>query len=117
VGLTLPAPLTANDTGLGSGPDSLLRATLLRRLNDSLRSTTSKEAAAALRQVRGALRANTLGIALRTVDRAWRCLDDDAATLAPVYGHLLTLEGRDHDTRCACCSGPLNSHPMPALLP
>ena len=31
-----------------------------------------------------------------TLDRAWRCLPDDAATLAPIYGRLLFLEARDH---------------------
>jgi GT2 family glycosyltransferase len=50
-----------------------------------------------LNEVREAVWARKLEVALRHIDRAWRCRPEDAATLAPLYGHLLLLEARDPD--------------------
>ena len=81
----------------GATPFSILeRLSLLQALNVSLRSAVSPAAARSLRQVRQALRTDALNMALRSLDRAWRCLPEDAATLAPTYGRLLSLEARDH---------------------
>ena len=95
--MTLSATLTANDVAQGGPFESLLRVCLFQRLNENSRGTASLDAARTLRQVRNALRAHALDDALRDLDRAWRCLPDDAATLAPVYGLLLILEARDYD--------------------
>jgi GT2 family glycosyltransferase/glycosyltransferase involved in cell wall biosynthesis len=43
-----------------------------------------------------ALQDNHLRNALTALDYAWRTLPDETAILAPVYGRLLTLEGRDY---------------------
>ena len=51
----------------------------------------------AFHEARDALRAGALDIALRILDRSWRCTPQDAATMAPIYGRLLVLEGRDYD--------------------
>jgi GT2 family glycosyltransferase len=72
------------------------RLGLIQALDRGLRTALSLPAAKSLRQVRQALRADGLDMALRTLDRAWRCLPEDAAVLAPIYGRLLSLEGRDH---------------------
>jgi GT2 family glycosyltransferase len=95
--LTLPETLTADDTAQGGTFEALLRVSLFKQLNQASRPARSRETARGLRSVRDALAANALNDALRNLDRAWRCLPDDAATLAPIYGSLLTLEGRDHD--------------------
>jgi GT2 family glycosyltransferase len=73
-----------------------LRRSLLQTLDKSLLSVGSPAASRSLRQARDALRVDALPIALRHLDRAWRCLPEDAATLAPAYGSLLVLEARDY---------------------
>lgn len=62
-----------------------------------MRSAAGPAATRSLRRVRDALRADTLDIALRELDRAWRSLPEDAATLAPLYGRLLSLEATDDE--------------------
>jgi GT2 family glycosyltransferase len=42
------------------------------------------------------LRAHSLDLALRHLDRAWRSQPEEAAMLASIYGRLLVLEARDH---------------------
>jgi GT2 family glycosyltransferase len=73
------------------------RASLLRVLNLGVRSAAGTAATRSLRRVRDALRADKLDIALRELDRAWRSLPGDAATLAPIYGRLLLLEATDEE--------------------
>jgi hypothetical protein len=68
-----------------------LYLSLLRRLNAGLRSNPRPNSARVLQRVRDELRANAVSNALRQMDRAWRCLADDSATWAPIYGLLLTL--------------------------
>ena len=68
----------------------------MRRLTQGSQGAAKPDTARALRQVRAALRADRLDDALRNVDSAWRCRSEDAATLAPIYGLLLSLEARDH---------------------
>jgi GT2 family glycosyltransferase/glycosyltransferase involved in cell wall biosynthesis len=77
--------------------DSFLRSALLEALNGHLRDSLPSGAAATLRPVRDAVRSRKLDVALRLLDRAWRCDPEDAAILAPLYGHLLLLEARDPD--------------------
>lgn len=62
-----------------------------------------------------ALRADALDVALRRVDRAWRSLTVDAATLAPIYGRLLMLEGRDFDAALGLLQRALDAAPDPEL--
>jgi GT2 family glycosyltransferase len=66
---------------------ALLHASLLQLVNESRQ----------LGAVRDALRDGAVDVALRHVDRAWRCEPENAATLAPIYGRLLLLEGSDHE--------------------
>ena len=73
------------------------RASLLRVMNLGVRSAAGTAATRSLRRVRDALRADKLDIALRELDRAWRSLPGDAATLAPIYGRLLSLEATDDE--------------------
>ncbi len=74
----------------------LLRISLSHVLNESLRAPASPASARSLKCVRDALHVDALDLALRNADRAWRCLPEDAATFAPIYGRLLMLEARDH---------------------
>jgi GT2 family glycosyltransferase/glycosyltransferase involved in cell wall biosynthesis len=65
-----------------------------------LRGSLANHAGTALSQhlkpARLALEEGTLGLAIRHVDRAWRALPDESATIAPIYGRLLLMEGMDH---------------------
>jgi GT2 family glycosyltransferase/glycosyltransferase involved in cell wall biosynthesis len=89
--------LTANGVSHRDTPFAFqVRRFLLELLNSSLLGAASPAAARSLRMARDAFRANALDIALRHLDRAWRCLPGDAATLASVYGTLLVLEARDY---------------------
>jgi len=73
-----------------------LRVSLHDALDRGLRGAISVEASRTLGKVREALLANALPTALRNLDHAWRCIPEDAATLAPIYGRLLITEARDH---------------------
>ena len=75
-----------------------LRRSLFKTLNESLRGVASAAVFRSLRQARDALRANSLDIALRQLDRVWRTQpeEEDAAPLASTYGRLLVLEARDY---------------------
>ena len=72
-----------------------LRRSLFQLFDESLRGVASPEAARDIEDARDALRTGALDLALRSLDRAWRYLPQDATTLAPIYGRLLVLEGRD----------------------
>jgi GT2 family glycosyltransferase len=61
------------------------------------RGTANAAAARSIKSIRDALLAEELDGALRDVDRAWRCLPDDAATFAPIYGRLLSLASNDYN--------------------
>ena len=50
-----------------------------------------------LHDIRLSLKNDSVHAAIRLIDRAWRSLPDVAASLAPIYGRLLSLEDRDHD--------------------
>ncbi len=93
-------------------PPQLRRATF-RLLSESLRSIANPAASRALRRVRDALRSGSLDLALRHVDRAWRCLHDDAATFAPLYGLLLVLEGKDNYAALGLLQRTLQFTPSP----
>jgi GT2 family glycosyltransferase len=103
----------AIDIAQGGACESLLRVSLSQRLNESLRGAVSSDIARALRQVRAALRVDALDEALRHLDRAWRCLTEDAATLAPIYGLLLTLEARHHDAALRLLQRAIDFAPDP----
>jgi len=92
---------------------SQLRLAVLQALNEGLRGTTSLTAARSLRQVRDALRADALDSALRHLDGAWRCLPDEAAMLAPIYGRLLMLEARDDDAALRLLQRAIEFSPDP----
>jgi len=101
--------VSLRDTSLAS----LLRRSLFQILTESLRRVASPEASRSLRQAQDTLRAGALDIALRNLDRAWRRLPDDAATLAPIYGRLLTLEARDHNAALGLLQRAIGSAPDP----
>jgi glycosyltransferase involved in cell wall biosynthesis len=73
-----------------------LRQTHRLELAQHVSALTSRPAVQAVRRVQDALRDADVTAALRQVDRAWRTLPDDTATLAPIYARLLALEDRDH---------------------
>jgi len=75
----------------------LVRASALKSLRQALRWATDRAATRYLRETLAALRRDALDLALRPIDRAWRTLPGATAVLAPVYGRLLVLEGRDPD--------------------
>ena len=92
-----PETSTANGVLPRSTPFGYqLRRFLLQVLNKSLLGPVRSAATPSLRQARNALRADELDLALRHLDRAWRCLTEDAATVASIYGPLLVLEARDY---------------------
>ena len=68
-------------------PQRCCNASLLQLVNESRQ----------LGAVRDALRGGAVDVALRQVDRAWRCEPENAASLAPIYGRLLLLEGSDDE--------------------
>ena len=74
---------------------SLGKASLLQALHRSVRYATTPAAARSLRRVGDTLKGGQLERALRELDRAWRCLPADAATIAPLYGRLLMISERD----------------------
>jgi GT2 family glycosyltransferase len=92
---------------------SLLHDSLFEVLNESLKGAASDAAAGSLRTVRDAVRAGDLGNALRNLDRAWRCLPEDAAILAPIYGRLLILDARDDDAALRLLCRAIDSAPDP----
>lgn len=49
------------------------------------------------------------------MDRAWRSLPDDAATLAPIYGQLLTLDGRDPAAALGLLERAIEFNPDPGI--
>jgi GT2 family glycosyltransferase len=92
-----PETLTANGVSRSDTPFAFhLRRFLLQVLDKSLLGVVNPAAARGLRRARNAIRADELHLALRHLDRAWRCLTEDAAMLASIYGPLLTLEGSDY---------------------
>ena len=93
----------------------LLRRSLLRALNECLRGVASQAAQRNLQQARNALRAGALDAALRNVDRVWRCVPDDAASVAPIYGRLLVLEGRDYEAARGLLQQALKVTPDPDI--
>ena len=95
--MILPETLTASDVSQGdTSLLSQLRRSLFQALNQSLRGDASPGACRAFQEARDTLRTGSLDIALRNLDRAWRCMPQDAAAVAPIYGRLLVLEGRDY---------------------
>ena len=92
-----------------------LRHAALRLVRDGLRRTTTRVTAQCLRRVRDALGGGPLPEALRQLDRAWRCLPEEAATFAPLYGQLLLLEGRDYYAALGLLQRSLEFGPSPDL--
>jgi glycosyltransferase involved in cell wall biosynthesis len=80
-----------------------------------LRGAIGSDATHALRDVQSTLRTGQLYRALRTLDRAWRCLPHEIATLAPIYGRLLMLEARDHDAACVLLDHAAGIAPDPDI--
>ncbi len=58
---------------------------------------TDRALARDLQGIRLALRYDSVPVAIRLIDRAWRTRPDAAEALAPIYARLLSLEDRDHD--------------------
>jgi GT2 family glycosyltransferase/glycosyltransferase involved in cell wall biosynthesis len=92
-----------------------LRRSVLQALNQALRGIASPAASRSLRQARDALRANELNIALRHLDRAWRNLPEEAATLASIYGRMLVLEARDYYAALGLLQRARNVAPDPEV--
>jgi len=90
-----------------------LRHAALRLVRAGLRGTTSRATAQCLRRVRDALVSDRLTVSLRELDRAWRCLLDEATTFAPLYGQLLLLEGRDYYAALGLLQRSLEYGPSP----
>jgi GT2 family glycosyltransferase len=86
---------TAPDSTEASPVVPLLQASLTRLVRDGLRHPPSPLSARSFRTLLGALRCGAVDVALRHLDRAWRCRPEEASTLAPIYGRLLLLEGGD----------------------
>jgi GT2 family glycosyltransferase len=112
--LIVPETPNANDVSQRDTPlASLLHRSLIQVLSETLRGGASRPACRILEEARGALRAGVLDVALRQLDRSWRCLPQDAATLAPIYGRLLVLEGRDYDAALGLLQRATKSAPDP----
>ena len=112
--LNLAGALTAEDVSQGDASfHSQLRVAVLEALDEALRGTASLSVARSLREVRDALRADALDSALRHLDRAWRCLPQETATLAPIYGRLLMLEARDDDAALRLLQRAIDFSPDP----
>ncbi len=102
----------AEGASLFSSP---LRDSLLQALNESLRARGSAAAARSLGVVRDALRAGDIDTALRNVDRAWRCLPEDAGLIAPIYGRLLIVDARDAEAALRLLLRANDSAPDPDI--
>jgi len=89
---TLLSPDISADNG---SLNALLLESVLGALNCDT-SDSNQAVGAAFTRAQNALQDNVLRDALAALDCAWRALPDDASLLAPVYGRLLTLEGRDY---------------------
>ncbi len=72
-------------------------ASVLRALEPNLQGSANRLLARSLHEVGLALKHDSAQAAIRLIDRAWRALPDEAETLAPIYGRLLSLEDCDHD--------------------
>ena len=73
----------------------LIHASTLRALERARRVGASPAALRYLPSVHKSLQGASLGNALRDIDRAWRSSPEDADSLAPIYGRLMSLEGQD----------------------
>ena len=117
--MILPETFTANDVLLCCTSFRYqLRRSLFQVLNEGLRGVAGPAAWRDLEKARDALYDGSLDIALRNLDRAWRCLPQDAAALAPIYGRLLALEGRDYSAALGLLqrAADLAPHPDVAAL-
>ncbi len=72
-------------------------ASLLRVLELDYLGGTDRALARHIQDIRRALENDSVQAAIRLTDRAWRTHPEEAETLAPVYGRLLSLEDRDPD--------------------
>jgi GT2 family glycosyltransferase/glycosyltransferase involved in cell wall biosynthesis len=88
-----PRSATGHDAGFQRG----VRASALRALKHSLQWNGNPAAVRCLRAIQSAFQNRALHTALRLIDRAWRCLPDSAAILAPVYARLMVLQDQDAD--------------------
>jgi GT2 family glycosyltransferase/glycosyltransferase involved in cell wall biosynthesis len=73
----------------------LVHASTLRALEQGPPAGTSPASRRSLLAVQKSLHDGSLATALRDLDRAWRSLPEDADSLAPIYGRLLSLEDQD----------------------
>lgn len=94
---------------------SILRASILRLLEQSLPGGVSIATAATLCRVRDSLQSPTFGAAVRLMDHAWRCRPDDAGMLAPVYARLLMLEERDFEAALRLLGRAIDVGPDPEI--
>jgi GT2 family glycosyltransferase len=84
-------------------------------LRESLRGVASPDAWPGLQEALNALREGALDTALRSLDRAWRCLPHEAATLAPIYARLMSLEAHDLDASLRLLQRAIDVAPDPDL--
>jgi len=112
--LILPELLLGNGVSQSDTPFLFqLRRSLFLALYESLRGVASPAACRSLQEARDALRAGRVDVALRHLDRAWRCLPQDTAALAPIYGRLLALEGRDYSAALGLLQRAVEQAPDP----
>jgi len=69
----------------------------LRVLEFATAGAANRTLARHLREIRTALKRQSVHAALKLIDQAWRTLPNAIETLAPIYGRLLSLEDRDPD--------------------
>jgi GT2 family glycosyltransferase/glycosyltransferase involved in cell wall biosynthesis len=70
-----------------------IHASLPRALRGASESATRE----GLKLVATALRDGESSVALRHIDRAWRCVEEDSAAIATVYARLHARESADHE--------------------
>jgi GT2 family glycosyltransferase len=76
--------------------DGFLRDATGKLLRASLADRAGTPLSQHLKPAHRALEDGAFGLAIRHVDRAWRTLREESATIAPIYGRLLLTEGVDH---------------------
>lgn len=103
-----------------SAPDAVTITSLViasaRNALDAALRTRDPGTRDVLEAARRSLRSGSPGAALRLVDRAWRRYPDDRDLVAPAFGRLLYLDGRDYPAALRLLSRPGDPDPDAAAL-
>jgi len=92
-----------------------LRSSLVTLLTGSLRSGSHPRLTQVLKLVRDALSADDLALALRNLDRAWRCFPEHALCTAPLYARVLMLDAGDYEAALRMAQLASTSSPDPEM--